>query len=362
MDAPNKLPLVQEGMQMLLSQLNDGDRVAIIVYAGSAGIVLESTPAGKTKKIRRALSQLAAGGSTNGGAGIALAYQTARDQFIEGGMNRVILCTDGDFNVGTTGTDELVKMVEKEAKGGVFLTVLGFGMGNHNDAMLEQISGRGNGNYAYIDTAKEARKVLVDQTQSTLVTIAKDVKIQVFFNPLKVAAYRLIGYENRMLAKEEFNDDTKDAGEIGAGHVVTALYELVPVGIDLPKIAPAVDSSPYVERTKPTSAADRDELLTVKLRYKLPDENQSRLVEFPVANSNRAFQDADDDVRFAAAVAGFGMQLRRSPNAGKWTLADVERVAVSAKGRDRSELRAEFVELVQTAARLAGEKTITLQE
>ncbi len=356
MDAPNKLPLVQEGFKMLLSQLNASDRVAIVVYAGSAGLVLESTPAGKDKKIRRALTQLTAGGSTDGGSGLSLAYQTAREQFIKDGVNRVILCTDGDFNVGTTGTDALVRMVEQEAKSGVFLTVLGFGMGNHNDAMLEQISGKGNGNYAFIDTKNEAHKVLVEQTNSTLVTIAKDVKLQIEFNPTLVAAYRLIGYENRVLAKEDFNDDKKDAGEIGAGHAVTALYEIVPAGEEVDSIAPAVDELKYQKKLTTTVAADSDETLTVKLRYKAPDADTSKLVEFPVTDSDKSFTDADQDVRFATAVVGFGMKLRRSEYAGTWTLADVEKVAQDAKGEDNFGLRAEFIELVKKAASLSGQE------
>lgn len=356
MNAPNKLPLVIEGMKLLLRQLNDDDRVAIAVYAGSAGLVLDSTPATNEKQIRRSLTQLSAGGSTNGGAGIALAYETARDHFIAEGVNRVILCTDGDFNVGTTGTDELVRMVEKEAKGGIFLSVLGFGMGNHNDAMLEQISGRGNGNYAFIDSRQEARKVLVEQTSGTLVTIAKDVKLQIEFNPTKVSSYRLIGYENRMLAKEDFNDDKKDAGEIGAGHSVTALYELVPAGIDVDAIGPEVDELKYQSAAQPTDAADSEELMTLKLRYKEPDGETSQLVEFPVVDDIVPFDDADNDVRFAAAVASFGMQLRRSPYAGSWTLSDAMNTANRAKGKDRDGLRSEFVTLVQKASELMGEE------
>lgn len=356
MDAPNKLPLVQEGMQLLLSKLDRNDRVAIVTYAGSAGLVLDATQGDESAKIRRALTELAAGGSTNGGAGITLAYQTARDHFIAGGANRVILCTDGDFNVGTTGTDELVRIVEREAKGGVFLTVLGFGMGNHNDAMLEQVSGRGNGNYAFIDTDKEARKVLVQQADATLVTIAKDVKLQIEFNPNRVAAYRLIGYENRVLAKEDFNDDKKDAGEIGAGHSVTALYEIVPAGKEVDAIAPPVDSLKYQAVGKPSDAASSDETMTLKLRYKAPDGDTSRLVEFPVTDTGKGFDDADIHVRFAAAVAGFGMKLRSSPYAGKWALADVRKTAAAAIGDDPHGLRREFVELVDAAALLRNEK------
>jgi len=354
MNAPNRLPLVQEGLKLLLSKLGPKDRVAIVVYAGSAGLVLESTPALNDAKIRRALTQLAAGGSTNGGAGISLAYQTARDNFIKDGVNRVILCTDGDFNVGTTGTDSLVRMVEDESKGGVFLTVLGFGMGNHNDAMLEQISGKGNGTYAYIDTINEARRVLVDQTDSTLVTIAKDVKLQVEFNPARVSAYRLIGYENRVLAKEDFNDDQKDAGEIGAGHAVTALYEIVPAGIQADAIAPPVDELKYQKEVSLSEAAESKEVLTIKMRYKAPDGDASKLVEFPVSDEGKEFDQADLDVRFAAAVAGFGMKLRKSPYAGMWTYSDVEKTAEAALGDDPLGLRAELIELVRKAAAISG--------
>ncbi len=361
MNAPNKLPLVIQGMQMLVKELRPQDQVAITVYADAAGLVLDSTSAKKEKKIRKALTQLSAGGSTNGGAGIALAYQTARDHFIAGGVNRVILCTDGDFNVGTTGTDELVRMVEQEAKGGIYLSVLGFGMGNHNDAMLEKISGQGNGNYAFIDTQNEARKVLVDQTSGTLVTIAKNVKMQVEFNPAHVSSYRLIGYENRLLAKEDFNDDTKDAGEIGAGHSVTALYELIPAGAEADASAPLVDDLKYQSKPQPTEAAGSDESLTLKLRYLAPDavidsDDESTLIEIPVEDEGGEFEDADSEFRFAAAVAGFGMQLRHSPYAGSWTLGDVLKVAESAGGKDKYELRAEFVDLVRKASELMGEQ------
>jgi len=355
MNSHNKLPLVKQGMQMLLSQLGENDRVAIAVYAGSAGLVLDSTPATKKRKIEKALSELAAGGSTNGGAGINLAYSIARDNFIPGGVNRVILCTDGDFNVGTTGTGSLVRMVEQQAAGGIFLSVLGFGMGNHNDAMLEQISGRGNGNYAFIDGKQEAEKVLVDQVNATLVTIAKDVKLQIEFNPRLVSAYRLIGYENRVLAKEDFNDDKKDAGEIGAGHAVTALYELVPAGSE-GSLPPEVDPLKYQNNPELTDAANGGESLTLKLRYKEPDGDTSKLVEFPVIDNETNFKDADHDARFAAAVAGFGMQLRNSKYAGDWQLNDVITVAEDAKGEDESGLRAQFVEMAQTAKKILGQE------
>ena len=366
MKASNKLPLVIEGMQMLTQQLTKKDKVSVVVYAGSAGLVLDSISAKKKKKIRRALENLSAGGSTNGGVGIALAYQTARENFIEGGVNRVMLCTDGDFNVGTTGTDSLVRMVEKEAKDDVFLTVLGFGMGNHNDAMLEQISGRGNGNYAFIDNQREAYKVLVKQTAGTLVTIAKDVKLQVDFNPAKVGAYRLIGYENRILAKEDFNDDKKDAGEIGAGHSVTALYELVPPALVDEVVKPAVDESEFtktsegeadedVESDKPQSSETKsDKTLIVRIRYKQPDASKSTRVDFPAIDKDQSFAGASVDTRFTVAVAGFGMLLRGSDHSGDWELSDVLKVAKSAVGDDEAELRDEFLQLVKKAKRLSG--------
>ena len=356
MNAPNRLPLVQHGMKLLLEQLDERDRVAIVVYAGSAGMVLDSTPVSDAARIRRALTELAAGGSTNGGAGITLAYQTARDHFIPGGVNRVILCTDGDFNVGTTGTDELVRTVEREAKGGVFLSVLGFGMGNHNDAMLEQISGRGDGNYFFIDDEREARKVLVEQVVGTLVTIAKDVKLQIEFNPRHVGAYRLIGYENRVLAKEDFNDDQKDAGEIGAGHSVTAFYELVPAGRLPDAVAPAVDDLRYQTRPEPTKPSVEGEWMTLKLRYKRPAEGISRLIEIPVHDRHIPFQQAESSFRFAAAVAGFGMQLRRSPYAGTWTLPEVRSVAAQATANDPQGRRAEFLQLIDRALRLTTQE------
>lgn len=355
MNQPNRLPLVRRGMQMLVEQLGENDRVAIVVYAGAAGRVLDSTPADRRQEIFEAIDRLRAGGSTNGGQGIQLAYATARDHFISGGTNRVILCTDGDFNVGTTGTDQLVRMVEKEAKGGIFLTVLGFGMGNHNDAMLEQISGRGNGNYAFIDTENEAHKVLVQQTAGTLVAIAKDVKIQVEFNPNRVAGYRLIGYENRLLAKEDFNDDTKDAGEIGAGHAVTALYELVPAGEPVEAAAPDVDPLRYQTPDSTTEAAESDEVLTLKLRYKPPEGDQGTLVQFPAEDDGASFDAADRDFQFAAAVAGFGMLLRDSPYKGNWTFSAVGEIAGAAQGEDAHGFRGEFLRMVDAAAPLAGE-------
>ena len=352
MESRNKLPLLRRGMKMLVDQLGENDRVAIVVYAGAAGLVLDSTTADQKGVILGALDRLQAGGSTNGGAGIQLAYQVALDHFIKGGVNRVILCTDGDFNVGATGTGSLVRMAEDNAKSGTFLTVLGFGMGNHNDSMMEQISNKGNGNYAFIDTENEARKVLVEQISSTLVTIAKDVKIQVEFNPKEVAAYRLIGYENRILAAEDFNDDTKDAGEIGAGHTVTALYEIIPMGVSS-KALGKIDKLKYQKPTKPSGAANNGELLTVKIRYKQPDGDTSKLLEFPIKDTGKRFGQADQDFRFAAAVAQFGMLLRDSEHKGDSNYAAVLEIATEAAAGDKSGYRQEFLELVKLASQLS---------
>jgi Ca-activated chloride channel family protein len=359
MDEPNKLPLVQKGMSMLVRQLGENDRVAIVVYAGAAGLVLPSTPGSDQPAILEAINRLHAGGSTNGGEGIRLAYQTALDHFIAGGVNRVILCTDGDFNVGVTSPGEITRLAEENAKAGVFLSVLGFGMGNHNDALLEEVSNKANGNYAFIDTDGEARKVLVEQMNGTLVTIAKDVKIQVEFNPAQVASYRLLGYENRMLAAEDFNDDKKDAGEIGAGHTVTALYEIVPVADEKSEPAsaegadaatpPTVDDLKYQSTRQLTKDAESGELLTLKLRYKNPDAETSTLMTMPLAKSDARFSAASRDFQFAASVAAFGMILRGSQFKGDATLEAVQEIAESARGADRNGYRAEFVELVKAA-------------
>lgn len=352
MDSPDKLPLLKQGMKMLAEQLGENDRVAIVVYASAEGLVLPSTSGQERQKIIDALEQLQAGGSTNGGAGIELAYRIAQENFIKGGVNRVLLCTDGDFNVGTTSTGSLERMVEEKAKSGIFLSVLGFGRGNLNDAMMETISNKGNGNYAYIDGVTEAQKVLVEQMGGTLVTIAKDVKIQIEFNPAQVAAYRLIGYENRMLAAEDFNDDKKDAGEIGAGHTVTALYEIVPAGakVDLPAVDPLKYQAPA---TPGGNQAASNELLTLKLRYKEPEEDSSKLLEFPVVDGKAPFGRASADFQFASAVASFGMLLRGSEHKGTGSYDAVLEIAESAKGADKHGYRAEFVEIVRRAQALA---------
>jgi Ca-activated chloride channel family protein len=356
MNSPDKLPLLKAGMKLLAEQLGENDRVAIVVYASAEGLVLPSTPGTEQATILAALENLQAGGSTNGGAGIDLAYRIAQENFIEGGVNRVLLCTDGDFNVGTTSTDALVRMVEERATAGVFLSVLGFGRGNLNDAMMENISNKGNGNYAYIDGVTEAQKVLVEQMGGTLVTIAKDVKIQIEFNPAQVAAYRLIGYENRILAAEDFNDDKKDAGEIGAGHTVTALYEVVPAGAEGVQVdVPPVDPLKYQRPARPADdEAVSNELLTLKLRYKAPDGDTSKLLEFPVVDADASFSAASGEMQFASAVAAFGMLLRGSEHKGTATYDAVLEIATSAKGPDLHGYRAEFLEMVRRAKAITG--------
>ncbi len=352
MQPSNKLPLLKKAMRLLVDRLSENDRVAIVVYAGASGLVLPSTSCDQKEKILAALESLEAGGSTNGGSGIRLAYQTAVSSFISGGINRVILATDGDFNVGTTNQGDLTRLIEENAGSGVFLSVLGFGMGNYKDSTLEKLADMGNGNYAYIDDINEARKVLVDQINSTLVTIAKDVKIQIEFNPLQVSAYRLIGYENRLLSKEDFNDDSKDAGEIGAGHTVTALYEIVPSGKGIQ--IPGVDPLRYQAAIQTTQLAESGELLTLKLRYKQPDGQTSQLLEFPVRDSGKAYNQASQDFKFAAAVASFGMLLRDSPYKGNTTMSSVLELAEEGKGSDPHGYRGQFLELVNKARALAG--------
>jgi len=362
MNQPNKLPLLKQSLRLLVNKLRPDDRVAIAVYAGSSGLVLPSTSAAQQTAIIGALENLRAGGSTNGALGIHLAYDIAKANFMPGGVNRVILATDGDFNVGTTSEGELVRLIEEKAQSGVFLSVLGFGMGNLKDGMLEALSGKGNGNYAYIDSLAEARKALVEQAGGTLVTIAKDVKIQVEFNPQQVAAYRLIGYENRLLAKEDFNNDKVDAGEIGAGHTVTALYEIVPAGAEMPAESPAVDGLKYqavgnlAVRAPEFPSKVRDpkssELLTVKIRYKEPAGDVSSKLEFPLVDAGARFADASPDFKFASAVAGFGMALRDSPHQGQLTLAQVTEWGRAGLGQDAGGYRAEFLRLVDAAGLL----------
>ena len=351
MQNQNKLPLLREAMKLLVEQLDERDRVSMVVYAGSSGLVLEATPGDRGREIVAALDRLSAGGSTHGSAGIQQAYQVAQSHFIEDGVNRVILATDGDFNVGTTSQSDLVDLIEDKAASGVFLTVLGFGMHNTKDSTMEKLADKGNGNYAYIDTMNEANKVLVEQMSGTLVTIAKDVKIQVEFNPARAQAYRLVGYENRILAAEDFNDDTVDAGEIGAGHTVTALYEVVPVGLELD--LPGVDPLRYQKTVEPTDTAASGELMTLKLRYKQPDGDTSARLEFPIRDGDASYAQASNDFKFAASVAMFGMLLRESPYKGTSSFGAVQELADEGRGADRHGYRAEFLQLVRKAARLA---------
>jgi Ca-activated chloride channel family protein len=351
MDAPNRLPLVKASLRLLVPRLRPDDRVAIAVYAGASGLALPSTKASHQAEILDAIDRLQAEGSTNGAAGIQLAYDIAKANFIPGGVNRVILATDGDFNVGVTSEGELVRLIEEKAKSNVFLTVLGFGMGNYKDATLEKLADKGNGNYAYIDSLAEAKKMLVEQAGGTLVTIAKDVKVQVEFNPALVQGYRLIGYEDRLLAKEDFNNDRVDAGEIGAGHTVTALYEIVPVGAVAPDGAPAVDALKYQTVTAQAGGepAAAGELLTVKIRYKAPAGEVSSKLEFPLRDGGARFEEASQDFKFAAAVAAFGMVLRDSPHKGVATLAEVLAWGRAGIGNDPGGYRQEFIGLVQRA-------------
>lgn len=356
MSGPNRLGLVKASLKLLVDQLRQQDKVAIVVYAGNAGLVLSPTSGTDKTKIKDAIDNLEAGGSTAGGAGIKLAYKTAKDNFVKNGNNRVILCTDGDFNVGVSSNDELVSMVEEERKSGVFLTVLGYGMGNYQDSKMQQLADKGNGNHAYIDGISEAKKVLVNEFGGTLFTIAKDVKLQVEFNPTKVQGYRLIGYENRMLAKEDFNDDKKDAGEMGSGHNVTALYEIIPVGIKS-SFLKNVDSLKYQTQHEPFSETNfDDEIMTVKFRYKAPDSDVSKLIEHSVKDDHTSIAATSDNFRFAAAVAEFGMLLRSSEFKSSSSFADVLNLAGNAKGKDEEGYRSEFLTMVKNAELLSKTK------
>lgn len=358
MSDANKLPLVREAMKLLAEQLTENDRISIVVYASSTGCVLEPTTGNHQREIREAIDRLEAGGSTNGSGGIQQAYEMASRNFIKDGINRVILATDGDFNVGITNPDELVKLITEQAKSGVFLTTLGFGMGNLKDATLEQLANKGNGNYAYIDDMREAKKVFVEQLNGTLVTIAKDVKIQIEFNPAEVASYRLIGYENRILAAEDFNDDKKDAGEIGAGHTVTALYEIEPTGnAAKAEVQPTVDPLKYQPKpaaeTQPAKLGD-GELLTLKLRYKQPDGDTSKLIETVLRDNHQPYGKATADFKFASSVALFGMILRHSPHKGTGTIAAAAELAREGLSKDDGGYRTEFVELIERAKELGA--------
>lgn len=349
MMSPDKLPLVKQSLRLLVDQLRPQDRVAIVAYAGNAGLVLPSTSGDEKVQITDAIDRLEAGGSTAGGAGIVLAYATARANFLANGNNRVIIATDGDFNVGATGGD-LERLIELKRSEGVYLTVLGFGTGNYQDAMMEKLAKKGNGNYAYIDELNEARKMLVREMGATLLTVANDVKLQIEFNPAAVQGYRLIGYEDRLLRDEDFNDDKKDAGDMGTGHQVTALYEVVPVGVDGTVSLRGVDAPRY-QAPAPATVGARNELLFVKLRYKKPGNSASQLMQQAVrTNSGRG----TTDTRFAAAVAQFGMLLRDSEHKGTSSAAQVLEQARAALGDDEGGYRAAFIELVERWRRLGS--------
>lgn len=349
MVSEDKLPLLKSSLRVLVNQLKPQDRVAIVVYAGSSGLALPSTPASNKGEIISALNALESGGSTNGGQGIQLAYRVAQENFISNGNNRVILATDGDFNVGLTSNDELVRLIENKRESGIYLSVLGFGTGNINDSMMEKLADKGNGNYSYIDSQDEARKALGAQVAGTLYTIAKDVKIQVEFNPAKVAGYRLIGYENRLLAAKDFNDDKKDAGEIGAGHSVTALYEIVPAGQKVENDGIELKYS----KVEPAETNFNDELLTVKLRYKEPKESESRLLTMGLLDRGNSIENASDNLKFATAVAQFGLLLRDSRYKGGANFNNVLSLSQASLGNDLNNYRSEFIDLISKAKRLA---------
>lgn len=351
----NKLPLVKSSLHLLTDNLRVQDRVAIVTYAGNAGLALASTSGENKLDIKRAIDRLEAGGSTAGGAGIELAYKVAAEQMIKGGNNRIILCTDGDFNVGASSDDALVKLIEQKRETGIYLTVLGYGMGNYQDAKMQQLADKGNGNHAYIDGINEAKKVLVKEFGGTLFTIAKDVKLQIEFNPAQVKGYRLIGYENRLLAKEDFNNDKKDAGEMGSGHTVTALYEIIPAG-EAGAELDSVDQLRYqpVEKIKKKErTAFTGEMMNIKLRYKQPEGGASQLMEKPVSGEPLAFEQASENLRFAAAVAAFGMRLRDSKYKGILSYSEIAGIAQRALGEDKEKYRIEFVQLVKEADKLS---------
>lgn len=335
MGSPNKLPLLKSALRILVDKLRETDKVSIVVYAGAAGLVLKPTSGINKEEIMGAIERLSSGGSTSGGTGIKLAYKIAEDNFIKGGNNRVILATDGDFNVGASSDRAMEDLIEEKRKTGVFLTCLGFGMGNYKDSKMETLADKGNGNHSYIDTMQEAHKVLGTEFFGTIYTIAKDVKIQVEFNPSIVQAYRLVGYENRLLNDEDFKDDNKDAGELGSGHTVTALYEIIPVGVKS-------------EYTKTSKIDLGDEMLTVKFRYKEPDGLKSKLIEKIVIDKNTDFENASEDFKYAASVALFGMQLRNSVFINTFKHSDVVSLAEAGKGKDKEGYRAEFIRLVKS--------------
>lgn len=353
MSSHNKLPLLKKGFKLLLNELNENDRIAIVAYAGAAGLVLPSTKASEKTKILEALNSVESGGSTAGGQGIELAYKIAKENLIKNGNNRVILATDGDFNVGVSSSSDMVRLIEEKRKDDIFLTICGFGMGNYKDGRMEQISNAGNGNYFYIDNIKEAKKVFSTEMRANMFTIAKDVKIQVEFNPNNVKGYRLIGYENRALNDEDFNDDTKDAGELGAGHTVTALYEIIPA--DSNEKLGNIDDLKYQSKNVVKTTND-NEMLTIKFRYKKPKEDKSILITETILNDDTELKSTSNNYRFSAAVAGYGLLLRDSKYKGNATFSMIKKLALGAKGNDAHNYRQEFVSLIETTALLAEQK------
>jgi Ca-activated chloride channel family protein len=351
MQDENKLPLLKESLKLLVDQMREEDKISIVVYAGSSGLVLPSTSGYKKNKIKNSIDNLEAGGSTAGGEGIKLAYKIANENFIKNGNNRIILSTDGDFNVGPSSDGELVRMIEEERKSGVYLTILGFGMGNYKDSKMEKLADSGNGNYAYIDTLNEAKKVLVNQMAGTLLTIAKDVKLQIEFNPVIVKEYRLLGYENRILNKEDFEDDKKDAGEIGAGHTVTALYELV-----ISKDKNKENNLKYQKTEIKNESFTNNEAVFVKIRYKRPNSNSSNLLEFSLQYNPIDFIDSSNNLQWAAVVAEFGLLLRESKFKGNANYEQVLDISRRSKGEDREGYRKEFIDLVKKTRELAKDK------
>ncbi|MBS7557117.1 VWA domain-containing protein [Pseudomonas sp. RC4D1] len=358
MDRREGLPLVKSTLKLLVDQLRDQDRVSLVVYAGESRVVLEPTSGRDKAKIRSAIDQLTAGGSTAGASGIQLAYQMAQHGFIHKGINRILLATDGDFNVGISDFDSLKAMAAEKRKSGVSLTTLGFGVDNYNEHLMEQLADAGDGNYAYIDNLREARKVLVDQLSSTLAVVAKDVKLQVEFNPAQVSEYRLLGYENRALKREDFSNDKVDAGEIGAGHTVTALYEIVPAGEK-----GWLEPLRYAQAKAPQQSGKNGELAMLRVRYKAPEGGSSRLIERPISAQQPAkLAEASPDLRFAAAVAAFSQQLKDGRYTGNFSLTDTAKLARGAKGEDPYGLRGEFVQLVELAQSLQTQAPKTQTE
>lgn len=354
MFGPTRLDLVKSSLKLLVNNLRDKDKVSIVVYAGAAGIKLEATPGNDKQKIREAIDELTSGGSTAGGEGIKLAYKVAKENFMPKGNNRIILCTDGDFNVGVSSVDGLEKLIEQERKSGVFLTVLGYGMGNYKDNKVQTLAEKGNGNHAYIDNLQEANRVLVNEFGATLHTVAKDVKLQIEFNPEKVQAYRLIGYESRLLKDEDFNNDAKDAGDLGAGHTVTAFYEVIPTGVKNDYVGKIDDLKYQKKNTKASSTTGSNELLTVKLRYKEPDKEVSKKMERALVDNNK--DNVSKDFRFAAAVAMFGQLMRESDFIGDATYDTAIELAKEGLDNDDKGYRREFIRLAESAKGLSQQK------